>query len=145
MPVTTVDRLDRLFQHCWDLGIEVEWDELGDHRRGHYEWRRNSIVLNVRLTMAQVVSTLAHEIGHAIFGDRCSTPAAERRAWEFGAALAITPAEYEAAEGIAGHHPSALAMELEVTPRLIEAWRQWYEKRYPIELHASDGLTADED
>ena len=125
----TRDRLDDLFKHCADLGIDVDWSDLGDHRRGEYHWTRDGIVLNLRLTQAQATATLAHELGHHRFGDRCSSEPAERRAWEYGAALLISLREYARAEAAVGHHLAALAAELGVTPRLIEAWRRWWGKR----------------
>lgn len=125
----TRDHLDHLFRHCADQGLEVEWSELGDRRRGAYYFDGDRIVLSLRLTRAQAASTLAHELGHQRFGDRCSSPAAERRAWEYGAALLISPRQYEAAERLVGPHLSALAVELGVTPKLIEAWRRWWETR----------------
>lgn len=131
------DRLDWMFQHCADLTVDVEWDDLGSKRRGEYRWRGNTIVLNPRLTVAQATATLAHELGHHRFGDTCSSPSNERRAWEYGAALLISPAEYRAAESEVGHHLSALAIHLGVTPKLIEAWRRWWEKRG----HLLDGRT----
>ncbi|MBS45339.1 MAG: hypothetical protein CMH83_19645 [Nocardioides sp.] len=124
----TRDRMDELFRHCADVGLSVEWAGLG-HRRGEY-WRRGDVViLNRRLTVAQAASTLAHEIGHHCWGDTCSTPANERRAWEYGAAWLISPAEYRAAEQLVGVNPAALALELGVTRRLVEAWRDWWLKR----------------
>lgn len=87
------------------------------------------MVLNNRLTRAQATATLAHEIGHAVFGDGCSTPRAERRASELGASLVIDAADYERAERLVGTHPGALADELEVTPHLVEAWRRWHGRR----------------
>jgi hypothetical protein len=125
----TRDRLDLVFQHCADLGINVEWTDLGSRRRGEYRWHDDTIVLSIRLTRAQATATLAHELGHQRFGDRCSSPRAERRAWEYGAAFLITPAQYAAAEDLAGHHTAALAIELGVTPKLVEAWRRWWETR----------------
>jgi hypothetical protein len=125
----TRDRLDVLFHHCADLGLDVDWSDLGDYRRGEYHHLGDRIVLNLRLTRAQATATLAHELGHQRFGDTCSTPATERRAWEYGAAVLITPGQYAAAERLVGHHLSALALELGVTPKLIEAWRRWWEKR----------------
>ncbi len=123
------DRLDLLHQHCADLGLDVDWDDLGEYRRGEYHRVGDRVVLNLRLTRAQATSTLAHELGHQRFGDTCSSPPAERRAWQYGAALLITPGQYAAAEDLVGHHLSSLALELEVTPRLIEAWRDWWQKR----------------
>lgn len=125
----TRDKLDLLFQHCADLGIDVEWADLGDLRRGAYHRRGDRIVLSLRLTRPQVTASLAHELGHQRFGDTCSTRANERRAWEYGAAILITPTEYAEAEERVGCHLSALALELGVTPKLIEAWRRWWETR----------------
>lgn len=122
-------RLDLLFAHCGDLAIEVEWEDLGDVRRGHYLDDSRTIVLNRSMTRAQVTATLAHEVGHAVFGDRATTPRLERRASEYGAALIITPPQYAAAEEIVGCHAGALAAELGVTPHLIEAWRRWARRR----------------
>lgn len=125
----TRDRLHHLFQHCADLGIDVEWDDLGSKRRGHYNWVDDKIVLSLRLTRAQATACLAHEVAHRELGDQCSTPAVERRAWEHAAAFVISPPEYAAAEDLVGHHTSSLAIELGVTPKMIEAWRRWWEKR----------------
>lgn len=122
-------RLDLLFQHCADLDVMVEWADLGGRHHGFYRHRDDTIVLDLRLTRAQATACLAHELGHQRFGDTCSTPANERRAWQYGAALVITPREYERAEASVGHHLGALASELGVTPRLIEAWREWWETR----------------
>lgn len=125
----TRDRLDHVFQHCADLGIDVEWEDLGATKHGEYQLQGDRIVLSLRLTRRQTIACLAHELGHREFGDRCSTPPVERRAWEYAAAFLITPSEYRAAETEVGHHLSALAAELEVTPKVIEAWRRWWEKR----------------
>ncbi|MGZ3337094.1 MAG: ImmA/IrrE family metallo-endopeptidase [Isosphaeraceae bacterium] len=122
-------RLDRLFQHCADLGLDVEWKDLGPIKRGLYLDDSRTIILNTLLTRAQATACLAHEIGHAVFGDRCSSPRAERRASEYGAALIINVKDYQAAERAVGSHAGALADELDVTPHLIEAWRRWYARR----------------
>lgn len=129
----TRDRLDHLLRHCADMGLDVEWCDLGEYRRGDYCEELARIRLNRRLTAAQATASLAHEIGHATFGDRHSTPAIERRAWEYGSSLVIVPDEYAAAEAMVGPHVGALAVELEVTPTLIEAWRRWYRRRWPVE------------
>ncbi|GAB7003688.1 hypothetical protein JCM18899A_11590 [Nocardioides sp. AN3] len=121
--------LDVLLAHAEALGLAVEWADLGDIRRGAYLDDERLIVLNTRLTHAQATATLAHEIGHARFGDRSSTPRLERRASEFGAALVIDTDDYERAERLVGPHPGALAQELGVTAHLVEAWRGWFVRR----------------
>lgn len=125
----TRDRFDLIAQHCADLDIPVEWEDLGPMRRGKCQVSSGIIVLNPRMTLAQAAATLSHEASHWAFGDRYSTPRIERRAWQYGAALLIEPWEYAAAESLVGCHPAALAIELGVTPRLIEAWREWWLQR----------------
>jgi hypothetical protein len=126
---TSRDRLDELFHHCADIGVDVAWRDLGETRRGEYHRLARRIVLSSRLTGQQAVATLAHELGHHHYGDGCSTPAVERRAWEYAAALVITPVEYAAAEARVGPDPAALALELAVTPPLIHGWRRWWHTR----------------
>lgn len=118
-----------MFAHAADLDLAVEWADLGDRRRGEYRDDQRLVILNTRLTRAQATAALAHEVGHAVFGDRCSTPRFERRADEYGAALIVNVKDYQRAERLVGHHPGALADELGVTPRLIEAWRRWYARK----------------
>lgn len=123
------DRLDTLFRHCADIGLQIDWADLGPARHGEYRATSDRVTLNLRLTRRQTISVLAHELGHRQFGDRCSTPVVERRAWEYAAAFLITPSEYARAERAVGCHEGALAAELEVTPKVIEAWRRWWLKR----------------
>lgn len=114
-------RLDLMYRHCADLGLTVEFAELG-RRHGECYYGPRLIVLNRRLTVAQRTSVLAHEVGHCLGAD------SERRADEVGASLAITPDEYADAEQLVGHHAGAIARELDVTHRLVLAWRRWYSK-----------------
>lgn len=127
----TLDRLQLIHQLCADDGVDVVYEDLGTKRRGAWDWKVDEIVVNSRLTRAQEASSVAHELAHRRLGDQCSTPPVERRAWEFGAAMLILPGEYAVAERRVGHHANALAIELGVTAKLIEAWRRWYEHRCP--------------
>lgn len=120
-------RLDELFHHCADLGVNVVYEDLSHlSHRGEWRWWEDVIALHHKLTVAQTVSVLGHEVGHVVFGDVCSTPAVERRAWEYAASMLVTPVEYAAAETLVGCHVGALAKELEVTTKLVEAWRRWW-------------------
>lgn len=124
------DKFDVLVQHATDLGLRVDWTfDLPLDVHGFYEDCEQLIVLNHRCTQAQAVAALAHEVGHGIFGDRCSTDAIERRADEMGASFVITRDEYAAAESLVGHHPGALARQLGVTRDLVLAWRRWWHAR----------------
>lgn len=127
-------KIDLLHRHAADMGVEIVLDDLGPCRRGAYLDDLRTIVISPRLTTAQTVATLAHEIGHAIFRDRQSTERLERRADQMGASLVIEPEEYSRAEEQVGCHPGALASELGVTPRLVLAWRHWW-KTKGVHLH----------
>lgn len=129
-------KLDMLFEHAGDLGVEIEWHDLGE-RRGDYNERRKVIRLHRGLTRNQIVDVFSHEVGHAVFGDESTAPCIERRASEYGASLVIEPDEYAAAERMVGPHAGALAVELGVTRHLIEAWRRWYLRRRPAERMAT--------
>lgn len=122
-------KFDLLLHHCADLGVDVEYDDLGLTRHGFYRHRESLIVLNRRCTAAQLLSALAHECGHAVACDHGAT-ANHAKADEYGAALIITPAEYEAAEQAVGEHAGALAEYLGVTRRLVLAWRRWYARTH---------------
>lgn len=121
-------KLDLLYRHCADLGVDVAYADLGE-RHGEYHDASRLIILNKRLTRAQMTTTCAHELAHAIHRDRCSTRWAEDRADETGASLIISPAEYAEAEMSVGEHAGALAAHLGVTPRLILAWRRWHARK----------------
>lgn len=124
-------RLDLLIARAADLGLAVEWADLGEMCRGEYRDDDRLIVLSNRLTRPEATATLAHELGHAHYGDRCSTARVERRAWAYGARLVIDQREYAQAERIAGPHRNAIAAELGVTPRLVEAWQAAYAAQPP--------------
>lgn len=122
-----MDKFEVLLQHAGDLGLDVRWAlDLPEDIHGYYEDDARAAYLNHYCTQAQVVGALAHEVGHCIFGDRCSTEAIERRADEMGASLIITRAEYAEAEEAVGCHAGALARHMGVTRDLVLAWRGWW-------------------
>lgn len=122
-------KFDLLIRHAADLGLDVEYVDLGPTRFGEYQDDENLIRLNCRNTSAQMLSTLGHELGHAIARENAVT-ARCARADEYGAALIITPTEYAAAEAEVGEHAGALADYLGVTRRLVLAWRRWYRRTH---------------
>lgn len=80
--------IERLLLLAGELGLTVEWADLGPKRRGEYEHRRRTVRLNVRLQGFQVEVTLGHELAHALFGDdRYGVPELEARARRVGALL----------------------------------------------------------
>lgn len=129
-------KFDLLLRHCADLGIEVEYADLGPHLFGEYRDWESLIVLNRRNRADQMLSTLGHELTHAVWRENGKT-ARCARADEGSAALIITPAEYAAAEAEVGCHAGALADHLGVTRRIVLAWRRWYARTHaPIACEA---------
>lgn len=125
-----MDKLDVLMQHAAELRLDVTWTtDLPPYIHGYYEDAERTVCLNYYCTQAQALSALAHEVGHAIFSDRCSSEAIERRADEMGASFVIEAREYAAAERLVGSHAGALARQLGVTRDLILAWRRWWWRR----------------
>ena len=129
-------KFDLLLHHCADLGINVDYADLGPTRFGEYRDDESRIVLNSRNRADQMLSTLGHEISHAVWRENGRT-ARCARADEGSAALIITPAEYAAAEREVGNHAGALAEHLGVTRRIVLAWRRWYARTHvPVPVDA---------
>jgi hypothetical protein len=99
---TTARTIARLLRIAHEMRVDVQWRDLGEYRRGEYRDGDSGryydgtglIVLSDRLQGFQVANTLGHEIAHAMFGDRASTPETEERAARVGAAIAVDPAHF---------------------------------------------------
>lgn len=73
--------------------------------------------------------SLAHELGHAHYGDPPGHHGAhELRADRFAARILVSPTEYAAAETIFGPQPSLIAHELGVTVKVLKTWQSLYER-----------------
>lgn len=119
-------RFADLLDLCAEHGLAVEYVDLGPKRHGQYLRRHHRIDLNRNLNLRQLVPGLGHEFAHYVFNDGCSTTFGERRAWEYAAQMLITPAEYAAAERVVGPSVHSIAIELDLTAVLVEAWRRWW-------------------
>ena len=87
------------------------------------------IVIDSRQTRAGQLAALAHETIHARRGDSGPQPShVEDLVDELAAKLLISPIEYALAERVYGSRPAALAAELGVTQRMVEAWRRGTER-----------------
>lgn len=97
---------------------------------GLWDYDKRAIFLDRDLTVRQKASTLAHELVHARWGHRgCQPDAIERRVDEEAARLLITPERYAQAEYLTGSsEPGALAVELDVSIWVVEAWQRAYER-----------------
>lgn len=103
-------------------GIAVMTRSIGRHH-GRYLHKHRLIMLSPRLTGPQTLSILAHELGHAHYGDDGpQEDDVEARAWRWAARALITAQDYELAERVVGHHRGAIARELGVTRQVVDAW-----------------------
>lgn len=111
------------------LGVRVEYGEMPDDRDGEYLHDRQLIRLRSGMAARLHRSVLAHEVAHAVFADVPSmfgpvNRKQERRADEWAALRLISPDAYRRAEAMHGCHPGALAVELGVITRIVEAYQR---------------------
>lgn len=114
--------LDALIQTAEARGYRIRW-----HRGGpKAAWipTKKAITLQHGLDDVHALCALAHELGHAHYGDPPGHHGAhEYRADRFAARLLISPVEYATAESIYGPHPATLANELGVTVKVLKTWQ----------------------
>ena len=107
-----------------DLAVQLAHVDREDIQ-AHYDDDLRLITLDLSLTMCEVKDALAHELGHALYGHRCSTDPNERRADRRAAQLLIDPLAYRTAE-LLDPDPQHIADELGVTRRIVRVWqREW--------------------
>lgn len=114
-----------LVREAANAGASVHLAYLEPPLKAHCDFQRGEIIVDIRLTMAEKKEALAHEIGHMIEGDTCTTDANERRAFRHAARILIDLTDYVIAESI-NHDPQAIADELGVTRRMVRVYqREW--------------------
>ena len=122
--------IDALIEVAEDRGFQVRW-----HRGGpKAAWLPQQRAVTVRHGMDDVetLCSLAHELGHAHYGDPAGHhPRHEKRADQFAARILISPAEYRVAEHAYGPHRARLAHELGVTTHMIDVWRTMHTSKIP--------------
>ena len=122
--------IDALIDVAEARGFQVRW-----HRGGpKAAWLPQQRAVTVRHGMddAETLCALAHELGHAHYGDPAGHhPRYEQRADRFAARLLISPVEYALAEQTYGTHPARLAAELGVTVHMIDVWRGMHQTKIP--------------
>ena len=108
-------------------GLTIRTRAMPSHLLGAWDPGTESIWVQAGLTQAARRCVIAHELEHARAGHAMPQPGyVERLVDERAARLLITPEAYARAERIVGHHTFALAAELDVIPRFIDAWRRSY-------------------
>lgn len=116
----------RLLECAEDSGVRVEWARIAGPHSGAYDLGRRTIYLDWDLDTRprHAVSTLAHELAHDLYSDMTfGVPWIEARADRQAALWLICPGKYRRAERMYGPDVHALAVELGVTTRLVEAYR----------------------
>jgi hypothetical protein len=120
-------------QHIYDaldaLEVSVKYVDLPDDRDGEYIHRRRLIRLQRGMASRLHRSVLAHETAHAVFADVPSKFGPvnwkqERRADEWAALRLIDIDDYKRAEATHHGHAEAIAVELNVTIDLVDAFRR---------------------
>ena len=119
-----LDKIAELF------GVRVgETTDLDPEWNGMYLHDRRLILIRKGLDYWKRRSILAHELGHAFYGDEHhGDPRLELRADQYAARLLISEDAYRAAEHLHGPHPGAIAHELGVTPDVVTTWCDIYSR-----------------
>ncbi|QLD10857.1 ImmA/IrrE family metallo-endopeptidase [Microbacterium oleivorans] len=125
---------DDLIEVLTGLGVSVVVTDLPPDRDGEYEHDARIVRLRPRMARRLHRSVLAHECAHAVHGDVVVADARlaerqERRADEWAAERLITLDDYGWAETLHSGHVEAMAVELDVTVTLVEAFRRVLARR----------------
>lgn len=118
-----------LLAEAWGIRV-IETRKLDPRFNGMFLARHRAIILRADLDYWTRRSCLAHELGHAKYGDTHHANArAEARADRFAANFLIDPAQYAQLEQIHEGHLGGIAHELGVTPHLLQVWKDNLEHR----------------
>lgn len=120
---------DDLLDVLTALGVRVLVADLPPDRDGEYEHGSRTIRLRPRMARRLHRSVLAHECGHAVYGDvpvddRRYAERQEARADEWAARALISVEAYRWAETLHSGHVEAMAVELDVTVGLVRAYQR---------------------
>lgn len=103
----SIRSIDDALRLADEWGAALQWGELtgcgaSDRRRGEYHHDSRQIIVRPGMTGKQTLCTLAHELGHAYYGDHTSSSGVETRAWGWAARALIDPDRYARAERLVG-------------------------------------------
>lgn len=120
--------VDALIDVAQARGYRIRW-----HRGGpKAAWipHKRTITLRVGMDDVTTLCSLAHELGHAHYGDPPGHHGVhELRADRFAARILVSPTEYATAETIFGPQPSLIAHELGVTVKVLKTWQSLHERQ----------------
>lgn len=121
---------EHLLDIAVQLGVRIEYtDTLPENRDGEYHHDTRTIRLRPGLHARHHRAVLAHELGHAVFGDTPSpfgpvNAKQEARAETWAALRLITLDEYRQAEAVHQGHAGAIAVELGVMHSTVTAYQR---------------------
>lgn len=115
--------MNKLLEMARSIGTDVVRAALPLGYTGYYVHDEHRIYLNLGLTPPERRTTLAHELGHAIFGHDRSTPANEHMADSFAAGLLINQDLFDELV-LVSPDEYVIARKLQVTVDLIFFFEQ---------------------
>lgn len=122
---------DALIDVAERRGYRVLWHRGG--AKAGWQPYRHAITLRLGMSDTATVCSLAHELGHAHYGDPPGHHGpTELRADRFAAKLLISPTEYALTESLYGPHPARLAHELGVTVKVLKTWQTLHQKELAL-------------
>lgn len=118
-----------LYKLVEELGVELVYTDLPPEYNGLYDRATHAVYVQEGLAYRLHRHTLAHELGHAYYGDAPSPFGPvnwkqERRANEWAALRLIQREAYKRAELIRGGHVGAMAYELGVIDKTVVAYQR---------------------
>lgn len=128
---TPADRL--LLDYAANIGVTIEYTRLPADRDGVYDHDARRIRLRRGMSARHHRSVLAHELGHAAFGDMPTRfgpvhAKQERRAEEWAALRLIDLDDYRHLEAVHAGHPGAIAVDLDVMRSTVIAFQGLLER-----------------
>lgn len=107
-----------------ELEVRLNIAHLPTGLMGYYTHKSKNIVLHVNLSPRELLSVLAHEVGHAVYGhDRADIPFFERAADQWAARALIHPERW--ADHVAVSNSTEwLAQCFGVKEKVITAYRE---------------------
>jgi len=124
--MTPID--EQLLDFADALGVKVDYRHLSADRDGQYIHAQKIIHLRPGMHARHHRSVLAHELGHAVFGDVRSkfgpvNAKQERRAEEWAALRLIDHDEYSYLEMAHEGRPAGIALDLGVMTSIVNAYQ----------------------
>lgn len=119
----------KLLKEARRQGVTIIYGVLPPPYWSLYRPARELIIVNRGLVLPQENVAIGHELGHHHKGHDCTNPQNEAQAWRWAAGFMVDPQEYARAEAI-NPHPASIALELDLTPKLIIEWQKNFGHRY---------------